>query len=151
VPVTAVRHGTQGDFVFVLQGDHTVKMQAVKQGPADGTNVAILSGLTVGQTVITEGADNLEDGSKVMLPGERPQFPRRKKGGLFSWLFGGGGDQNGPGGPGGPGGGQGRWRHGQGGQGGADGGGNEAGGPGGAPGQHQGGHRHRQQGGGGGQ
>jgi len=90
VPVTAVRHGTQGDFVFVLQGDHTVKMQAVKQGPSTGTNVAILSGLTMGQTVITEGADNLEDGSKVVLPGEKPQFQRPKKGGFFSWLFGGG-------------------------------------------------------------
>ncbi|MBW8745411.1 MAG: efflux RND transporter periplasmic adaptor subunit [Sphingomonas sp.] len=91
VPVTAVRHGTQGDFVFVLQGDHTVKMQPVKQGPSTGTNVAILSGLTPGQTVITEGADNLEDGSKVVLPGERPQFQRPKKGGFFSWLFGGSG------------------------------------------------------------
>ena len=90
VPVTAVRHGTQGDFVFVLQGDHTVKMQPVRQGPSTGTNVAILSGLALGQTVITEGADNLEDGSKVVLPGEKPQFQRQKKGGLFSWLFGGG-------------------------------------------------------------
>ena len=89
VPVTAVRHGTQGDFVFVLQGDHTVKMQTVKQGPSTGTNVAILSGLAMGQTVITEGADNLEDGSKVVLPGEKPQFQRQKKGGFFSWLFGG--------------------------------------------------------------
>jgi len=91
VPVTAVRHGTQGDFAFVLQGDHTVKMQAVKQGPSTGTNVAILSGLTPGQTVITEGADNLEDGSTVVLPGEKPQFPRQKKGGFLSWLFGGSG------------------------------------------------------------
>ena len=89
VPVTAVRHGTQGDFVFVLEGDHTVKMQPVKQGPSAGTNVAILSGLTIGLTVITEGADNLEDGSKVVLPGERSQFQRQKKGGFFSWLFGG--------------------------------------------------------------
>jgi multidrug efflux system membrane fusion protein len=103
IPVTAVRHGTQGDFVFVLQDDHTVKMQTVKQGPANGANVAILSGLTVGQTVITEGADNLEDGSKVVLPGEKPAFQRQKKGGLFSWLFGGGsqhGDRQGAGGPG---------------------------------------------------
>lgn len=95
VPVSAVRHGTQGDFVFVLQGDHTVKMQSVKQGPSTGTNVAILSGLAMGQTVITEGADNLEDGSKVVLPGERPQFQRQKKGGFFSWLFGGGSGSDG--------------------------------------------------------
>ena len=99
VPIAAVRHGTQGDFVFVLQPDRTVKMQMVKQGPADGANVAILSGLRVGETVITEGADNLEDGSKVVLPGERPQFSRRKKSGFFASLFGGGEDaQHGPGG-----------------------------------------------------
>jgi multidrug efflux system membrane fusion protein len=101
VPVTAVRHGTQGDFVFVLQGDHTVKMQTVKQGPSAGTNVAILAGLKPGQTVITEGADNLEDGSTVVLPGERPQFQRQKKSGLFSWLFGGGGGNKGQRRPGG--------------------------------------------------
>ena len=100
VPVTAVRHGTQGDFVFVLQGDHSVKMQTVKQGPSTGTNVAILSGLALGQTVITEGADNLEDGSKVVLPGEKPQFQRQKKGGFFSWLFGGGSGGGGEGGAG---------------------------------------------------
>ena len=95
VPVTAVRHGTQGDFVFVLQGDHTVKMQTIKQGPSSGANVAVLSGLTLGQTVITEGADNLEDGSRVVLPGEKPQFQRQKKSGLFSWLFGGGNSESG--------------------------------------------------------
>ena len=95
VPVTAVRHGTQGDFVFVLQGDHTVKMQTIKQGPSSGANVAVLSGLTLGQTVITEGADNLEDGSRVVLPGEKPQFQRQKKSRLFSWLFGGGNSESG--------------------------------------------------------
>jgi multidrug efflux system membrane fusion protein len=84
----------------VLQGDHSVKMQTVKQGPSTGTNVAILSGLTLGQTVITEGADNLEDGSKVVLPGEKPQFQRQKKGGFFSWLFGGGSGGGGEGGAG---------------------------------------------------
>ena len=133
VPVTAVRHGTQGDFVFVLQGDHTVKMQPVKQGPSSGTNVAMLSGLTIGQTVITEGADNLEDGSKVVLPGERTQFQRPKKGGFFSWLFGGSGG----------GGGEGR-------RGGQNGGDNASGPPGNgadngsSPGAHRGGHRRRQ-------
>jgi multidrug efflux system membrane fusion protein len=92
IPVTAVRHGTQGDFVFVLQPDQTVKIQPVKTGPANGTNIAILSGVTVGQSVITEGADNLDDGSKVALPGQRPEFQGRQRSkGLFGWLFGSGG------------------------------------------------------------
>ena len=99
VPVTAVRHGTQGDFVFVLQQDHSVKLQTVTLGPPSGANVAILKGVAAGQTVITEGADNLEDGSKVTLPGERQRTPQRQtSGGLFGWLFGGKQDAQGAGG-----------------------------------------------------
>jgi multidrug efflux system membrane fusion protein len=106
IPVTAVRHGVQGDFVFVLQQDKSVKLQIVKLGPANGDKMAILSGVNVGDTVITEGADNLEDGSKVTLPGDKSGFQGRKKsGGWFSWLFGGSSSQGpGAGGGGRPGG-----------------------------------------------
>ena len=69
VPVSALRHGTPGDFVFVLQPDQTVKLTVVRPGPGDGTNIAVLSGLAKGATVVTEGADGLDDGSKVRLPG----------------------------------------------------------------------------------
>jgi len=97
VPVTAVRHGPQGDFVFVLQSDKTVKLTPVKTGPQVGANIAVLTGVAMGQTVITEGADNLDDGSKVALPGDQAQFQRRQSKGFFSRLFGGGGsDQAGP-------------------------------------------------------
>lgn len=91
VPVTAVRHGAQGDFVFLLQPDRTVKLQVVKTGPAAGTNVAILQGVAVGQTVITEGADNLDDGSKVALPGDKRPARPAKQAGFLARLFGGGG------------------------------------------------------------
>jgi multidrug efflux system membrane fusion protein len=71
VPVGAVRHGAQGDFVFLLQPDKTVKLQLVKTGPGDTARIAILSGVAVGQTVITEGADSLDDGSSVTLAGDK--------------------------------------------------------------------------------
>ncbi|MBV9843155.1 MAG: efflux RND transporter periplasmic adaptor subunit [Sphingomonadaceae bacterium] len=90
VPVTAVRHGPQGDFVFVLQPNETVKLQVVKLGPQNGATIAILSGLQQGQTVVIEGADNLDDGSKVTLPGQQQHRQRPKKTGLFAWLFGSG-------------------------------------------------------------
>ena len=70
VPVSAVRHGAPGDFVFVLQPGNTVKLTVVKTGPATGDRIAILSGLKAGQTVVTEGADGLDDGSAVRLPGK---------------------------------------------------------------------------------
>ena len=68
VPVSAVRHGAPGDFVFVVQGDDSVKLTVVKLGPSDGTNIAVIAGLGAGQTVVTEGADSLDNGSKVRLP-----------------------------------------------------------------------------------
>jgi multidrug efflux system membrane fusion protein len=88
VPVSAVRHGAPGDFVFVLQADKTVKLQVVKTGPMIGQNIAVLAGLTGNESVVSAGADGLEDGSKVRLPGAGG------KGG------GGGGDSGGGGGSG---------------------------------------------------
>ncbi|WP_254514749.1 efflux RND transporter periplasmic adaptor subunit [Novosphingobium sp. G106] len=71
VPVSAVRHGQPGDFVFVLQPDKTVKLVVVKIGPMLGQQVAILAGLKGDETVISAGADGLEDGSSVRLPGDK--------------------------------------------------------------------------------
>jgi multidrug efflux system membrane fusion protein len=91
VPVSAVRHGAQGDFVFLLQSDKTAKLALVKTGPSAGARVAILSGVKAGETVITEGADNLDDGSPVILPGDkRPDFSRNRSKSWWSRLFGGG-------------------------------------------------------------
>jgi len=72
VPTTATRHGPQGDFVWVLQPDQTVKAVPVKVGPGTAETVSIVSGLNVGQTVITEGGDRLRAGGRVTLPGQRP-------------------------------------------------------------------------------
>ncbi|MBN8848390.1 MULTISPECIES: efflux RND transporter periplasmic adaptor subunit [unclassified Sphingomonas] len=99
VPVSAVRHGAPGDFVFVLQGDRTVKLTPVKIGPSANGQVAIASGLAAGATVVIEGADGLEDGSTVRLPGDK-----------------GGPGAGGRGGKGGAAGGQGRRHRGQGNQ-----------------------------------
>ena len=74
VPTTAVRHGPQGDFVWVLQPDHTAKVRAVTLGPGAPESVSIISGLRVGETVITDGGDRLRDGAKVVLPGQHPAF-----------------------------------------------------------------------------
>jgi membrane fusion protein, multidrug efflux system len=69
VPTTALRHGSDGDFVYVLRDDRTVSLRKVTQGQATGDRVAIASGLAAGERVITEGADRLKDGARVQLPG----------------------------------------------------------------------------------
>jgi multidrug efflux system membrane fusion protein len=71
-PTTAVRHGPQGDFVWVLQPDQTVTARPVKVGPATSETVSIASGLNLGETVITDGGDRLKEGAKVVLPGQNP-------------------------------------------------------------------------------
>jgi membrane fusion protein, multidrug efflux system len=81
VPVTAVRPSGSGDFVFVLQQDHTVKQRPVVRGQDMGERVQIVSGLQIGERVITEGADRLRDGSRVQLPGESPGGPGGPGGG----------------------------------------------------------------------
>ncbi len=73
VPVTALRHGANGDYVYVLDPQtRTVVLTNVKRGEEDAERVEITSGLKGGETVITEGADRLKDGAKVTLPGEHP-------------------------------------------------------------------------------
>lgn len=65
VPVTALRHGPGGDFVYVLQPDRTVQLRKVTRGEASVENVVIESGLKAGEQVVTEGADRLKDGARV--------------------------------------------------------------------------------------
>lgn len=72
VPVTALRHGTKGDFVYVLKEDKTVTVRQVKRGASTADKVQITEGLKLGEQVITEGADRLKEGAKVTLPGAKP-------------------------------------------------------------------------------
>ncbi|MEO7497717.1 MAG: efflux RND transporter periplasmic adaptor subunit [Massilia sp.] len=73
VPVTALRHGASGDFVYVLNpAERTVALRTVTRGQATVDKVEVKTGLTAGEQVITEGADRLKDGAKVTLPGDKP-------------------------------------------------------------------------------
>jgi multidrug efflux system membrane fusion protein len=76
VPTTALRHGREGDFVYVLNDDRTVSLRAVKRGQSTVDKVQIASGLEPGERVITEGGDRLKDGASVQLPGDRASAPR---------------------------------------------------------------------------
>ncbi len=78
VSAAAVQHGTPGAFVYLVKPDNTVAVTPVKLGPVDGERVAVLSGLTVGDRLVVDGADKLKDGATVVVrgdpaaPGERP-------------------------------------------------------------------------------
>jgi membrane fusion protein, multidrug efflux system len=75
VPVTAVRHGADGDFVYVLNAaQRTVSLRPVTRGQQTVDRIEVRAGLQAGEQVITEGADRLKDGAKVVLPGDRPSM-----------------------------------------------------------------------------
>jgi multidrug efflux system membrane fusion protein len=73
VPTSAIQRGAPGTFVYLVQRDMTVAIQPVTLGPSSGDRVAIQSGLSPGDKVVTDGADRLRNGAKVSLiqPGDR--------------------------------------------------------------------------------
>jgi membrane fusion protein, multidrug efflux system len=72
IPTSALQRGADGLFVYVVKPDRTVTVRVIKTGPTEGERVAVASGLQVGETVVTDGADKLREGSTVELPGDAP-------------------------------------------------------------------------------
>jgi len=73
IPGAAVHRGAPKgvvtSFVYVVARDSkTVSVRPVTLGVADGDRVAVNSGLTAGEIVVTEGGDRLRDGAAVELP-----------------------------------------------------------------------------------
>jgi multidrug efflux system membrane fusion protein len=95
VPLTAVRTGPNGDFVWIVKPDQTVTMRPVKRGQSTPTQVVILSGLTPCERVVTEGGDRLTEGGRILLPGQAPAGGRGGRGGRRGGQRGGVGGQGG--------------------------------------------------------
>ena len=68
VPQSAIQRGAPGTYLYVINSDNSVNVRKVTLGPGDANNVSIADGLTVGENVVTDGADRLKDGAKVLLP-----------------------------------------------------------------------------------
>ena len=70
VPVAAIQHGNQGTFAYLVSDKadaKTVSLQPISVGTTDGDRVEIVSGISVGDIVVTDGVDKLQDGSKVIV------------------------------------------------------------------------------------
>lgn len=72
VPTSAVLTGSIGQFVYVVKPDNTVTVRKVKTGPVDGERTSIVSGVAVGERVVTDGSDRLREGSKISIPADKP-------------------------------------------------------------------------------
>jgi multidrug efflux system membrane fusion protein len=65
VPTLAVQQGSVGAFVYQVDDDNKVHVQPIVAGRVDGRRMAVESGITEGQRVVTEGLDRLREGAKV--------------------------------------------------------------------------------------
>jgi membrane fusion protein, multidrug efflux system len=69
VPGAAMQQGASGSYLYVVNADSTVSMRAVTTGPSSGDLVSISKGLVPGERVVVDGADQLRDGARVVVPG----------------------------------------------------------------------------------
>jgi membrane fusion protein, multidrug efflux system len=65
ISTSALQHGPIGDFVYVINKG-SVRIQAVKVGPAAHDRVVILSGLNDKEKIVIEGADRLREGANII-------------------------------------------------------------------------------------
>jgi multidrug efflux system membrane fusion protein len=72
VPTPAVQSGAPGEYVYLVNADQSVSVHKVTPGASDGKNTVIVSGLTAGQTVVTDGMDRLSDGAKIKIAAAKP-------------------------------------------------------------------------------
>jgi len=65
VPTAAILRGPQGTFVYAVNSDKTVEDRQVSVSLTQGDTTVIASGVNPGDTVVTDGQDKLQRGSKI--------------------------------------------------------------------------------------
>jgi membrane fusion protein, multidrug efflux system len=65
VPAPAIQRGPQGTYVYVVQNGNTAKIQPVTIAQSTSDKVGLGAGLNPGDSVVVDGQDKLQDGSKI--------------------------------------------------------------------------------------
>jgi HlyD family secretion protein len=69
VPKAAVVRKDNSDFVFVIKGNR-VEQRVIRRGDETGDFYYVLEGLSGGESVVTGGAEQLQDGDRVNIGGQ---------------------------------------------------------------------------------
>jgi multidrug efflux system membrane fusion protein len=67
VPSQAIQSSQSGDFVFVVKLDATIQKRPIVSGLSRGGTTVITSGVTAGETVVTDGQLRLVEGARVSV------------------------------------------------------------------------------------
>jgi membrane fusion protein, multidrug efflux system len=65
VPSTAIQHGPQGTYVYLVKKDRTVTIRPVTVALASSGLVGINSGVQPGDSVVVDGQDKLQEGAQI--------------------------------------------------------------------------------------
>lgn len=72
VPTAAILRGPTGTFVYAVNPDKTVQDRPVNVSLTQGDTTVVTSGLTPGDTVVTDGQDKLQRGSRIEFRNTNP-------------------------------------------------------------------------------
>jgi multidrug efflux system membrane fusion protein len=67
IPTIAVQNGSEGPYVYVVTAGNLVKARVVQIGSIEGDQTIVVSGLSAGETVVTEGQFRLEPDAPVHI------------------------------------------------------------------------------------
>ena len=76
IPSAAIQPGSLSSFVYVVKADNTIEVRNVVSTLTDGDQAAIDSGIETGEVVVVDGADKLQQGSKVTVRMAQPKAPK---------------------------------------------------------------------------
>jgi membrane fusion protein, multidrug efflux system len=65
VPAPAIQRGPQGTYVYAVGEGNTAKIKPVTIALTSGSSIGLSNGLNPGEVVVVDGADKLQEGSKV--------------------------------------------------------------------------------------
>ncbi|MET0124218.1 MAG: MdtA/MuxA family multidrug efflux RND transporter periplasmic adaptor subunit [Pseudomonas caspiana] len=75
VPTAAIQFGTNGTFVYAMDGDNKVKIRVLKTGANNEQLTVVSEGLAAGDRVVLEGTDRLRDGAAVEVVSDSKDVP----------------------------------------------------------------------------
>ena len=86
VPAAAIQRNNEISFVYIVNANKTVQSRNVNVATSDGANAAV-TGVAPGETVVTDGFDKLQDGTKIVVrkpvnangPGTPPQLKQQQQ------------------------------------------------------------------------
>ncbi len=67
IPTAAIQRSPQSTFVYVVKPDNTAEVRNIVTTLSEGDEAAVESGLESGETVVIDGVDKLQQGTKVSV------------------------------------------------------------------------------------